>query len=59
MHSSVSEIHVLVFCNNVANVHNKGGQRFAHKNIKMQFFENKYAVWLYKSYHIEKGFLKL
>ena len=23
----------------------KGGQRFAHKNTKMQFLENKYAVW--------------
>ena len=37
----------------------KGGQRFDHKNTKMQLFENKYAVWLYKSYHNEKEFLKL
>ena len=36
-----------------------GGQRFAHKNSKLQFLENKYAVWFYKSYQNEKRFLKL
>ena len=35
------------------------GERFAHKNTKMQFLENKYAVWLYTSYQNEKRFLKL
>ena len=40
-------------------VYYRGGQRFAHKNTKMQFLENKYAVWLYKSYQNEKRFLKL
>ena len=37
----------------------KGGQQFAHKNIKMQFLENKYAVSLYKSYQSEKRSFKL
>ena len=37
----------------------RGGQRFAHKNSKMQFLGNKYAVWFYKSYQNEKRFLKL
>ena len=36
-----------------------GGQRFAHKNSKMQFLENNYAVRFYKSYQNEKRFLKL
>ena len=36
-----------------------GEQHFAHKNTKMQFLENKYAVWLHKSYPNGKRFLKL
>ena len=37
----------------------KWGHHFAHLNTKMQFFENKYAVSLHKSYQNEKRFLKL
>ena len=37
----------------------RGGQHFAHKNTKMQFLENKYAVRFYQSYQNEKRFLKL
>ena len=37
----------------------QGEQRSAHKNSKMQFLENNYAVWFHKSYQNEKRFLKL
>ena len=37
----------------------RGGQHFAHKNTKVQFFVNKYAMWFHKSYQNEMRFLNI
>ena len=48
------------FCVSGLKSHTVGGrQHFAHKNPKMQFLENKYTVWFYKSSRNENRFLEL